>query len=290
MAVSNLSGWQQFLSQRFPGKNVTISPQQFEEAANAFFVPIPIPPGAQIISQSAQAAEYIDAEGYRHSIRRSLDGRDPNAGQVQDNTNRPSILPPSQGQQTLQQSITEGFNQLSQQQLRKAQALALGKPPASLQASLASLDPATQQALAAITANQQRMAQDQFQQDQGRLLASLFGNRLQQSSIAADAANQLLQGQGLVTSQIGSDAANRELATRQFLTQQGFANRQMSQDQTNSLLSFLNSLTQQGTQRDIAGGQLGLGYDELAQRQLEASRQFELGQQQADTQLAQSRS
>src|SRR5262245_28281669 len=93
MAVSNLSPWQDFLSKMFPGKNVQLSPQQFEQAALQFFGPIPIPPGSQIISQSASGAEYIDAEGYRHSIRRSLDGRDPNAGQVQDNTNRPSILP-----------------------------------------------------------------------------------------------------------------------------------------------------------------------------------------------------
>src|SRR5262245_49262403 len=103
--VSNLSAWQDFLSKKFPGKNAQISPQQLEQAANEFFGPIPIPPGSQIVSQSAGAAEYIDPEGYRHVIRRPLDGRDPNAGVPVDNTDRPNVLPPSQAQRGLTEDI-----------------------------------------------------------------------------------------------------------------------------------------------------------------------------------------
>jgi hypothetical protein len=112
MPVSNLSAWQQFLSQRFPGKNAQFTQEQFDQAANDFFGPIPIPPGSQIVSQSASGAEYIDAEGYHHSIRRELDGRNPNAGQVQDNTDRPAVLPPSQKQTGLLDSLTGGARSL----------------------------------------------------------------------------------------------------------------------------------------------------------------------------------
>src|SRR5262245_7288414 len=285
MAVSNLSPWQDFLSKMFPGKNVQLSPQQFEQAALQFFGPIPIPPGSQIISQSASGAEYIDAEGYRHSIRRSLDGRDPNAGQVQDNTNRPAILPPAAGQQQLQQGLTSGVGALSQQQLQNALSLARGETPPAF--ALRELDPQTAAALEAISRAEQAQQQEQFQRDQGTLLANLFGNRIQQSNIATDAAGRLLENQGRLTLQQLANAAQRNLGVRQFITQNA---QQGSQDQTNALLSFLNSLTQQGTQRDIAGGQLGLGYNELAQRQQQANQQFELGQQQADIQLAQQRS
>src|SRR5262249_42767045 len=44
-----------------------------------------------------------------------------------------------------------------------------------------------------------------------------------------------------------------------------------AQAQKNSLLDLLKALSGQQTQRDISGGQLGLGYGELAERMREAN-------------------
>src|SRR5262249_59551512 len=93
--ISNLSPWQEFLRSKFPGKNAKFTTEQFLAAADEFFGPIPIPPGSQIIYQNAGGAEYIDPQGYRHQARRELNGLSPRAGQVQDNTDRPNILPPA---------------------------------------------------------------------------------------------------------------------------------------------------------------------------------------------------
>src|SRR5262249_18495672 len=83
---------------------------------------------------------------------------------------------------------------------------------------LVDLDPATKAALQQITQNTLGQLNQRFTQDQGTLLANLYGNRINQSSIANTAVGQLLQNQGLVQSQALSDAAQRELQTRQYLT------------------------------------------------------------------------
>ena len=246
--VSNLSAWQDFLSKKFPGKNAQFTDAQLQAAADEFFGPIPIPPSSQIVSRSGAAAEYIDAEGYRHVIRRSLDGRDPNAGQIQDNTNRPNILPPSSTQTGLTEDVLGRLRGLSEQQQANALALARGETPAGLDPGISqyldqikalagqlqqnpqllALDPETQAALDQISQSEQARLQQQFDQSQGTALAQLFGNRLQQSSIGNQALAQLLQAQGLVSQQQMSDAALRQLQTRQNLTQQQQQQRQLA--------------------------------------------------------------
>ncbi len=312
--VSNLSPWQEFLSQKFPGKGAKITPEAFEAAALEHFGPIPIPPGSQIIRQSAGEAEYIDAQGFRHVLRRSLDGRDPNAGQVSDNTDRPAVLPQTGGGQEVLSSLTGGANPLIQQQLSNATATARGQAPTDfyqsqindlarqLQASpgLLQLDPETAAALQAITARDQGFLKQQFDQQQGTTLAQLFGNRVNQSSIATSALARLLQEQGLVTAQSQADAALRELQTRQFLTGQQQGNRELalrglqtsaglSQGQSDSLLALLNQLSGQQTQRDITNANIGLGEKELAERGRQANLAFQLNQQNADLALANAR-
>lgn len=249
---------------KFPGKNAKFTNDQFLAAADEFFGPIPIPPGSQITYQNGGGAEYIDAQGYRHQVRRQLNGLDPNAGEVQDNTDRPHILPPAGPVATLPADLANYARNL------------MGP------VQLAELDPATQAALEAITSRNDMALQEQFDREQAEQLANLYGNRVNQSSIATNALGDLLQKQGLVKAQSLADAAQRKIALQQYLTQAGA-------QRNNDLLELLKNLTGQQTQRDISGGQLGLGYGELAERGRQFNKDFELRQQAADLALAAAR-
>src|SRR5215475_13002989 len=109
MAVSNLSPYELAIQSVVgKGKNALagVGADVLGHIADQVFGPAPVPPGSRIISQDATTVHWIDAEGYEHTATRSLDGRDPNAGQWRDNTNRPAILPPSQGQQNVVNQLT----------------------------------------------------------------------------------------------------------------------------------------------------------------------------------------
>lgn len=265
MAVSNLSPFQQALQSVVgtgKGADSLITPDILGRVADQIFGPFPIPPGSQIVFQGPDRAEWIDADGFRHVATRSLDGRDPSAGQVREQTDRPPILQ-SAGPEL--QSIRDLTARLQQP------------------AQLAALDPQTQAALEAITQNTMAQLKQQFERDQANQLASLFGNRIQSSSIATNALGQLLQNQGLVTSQALSDAAGRELGTRQFLTDTNRTNL------ATALQGLLGGAELQ-TQRDIATGGLNLDFARLGESARQANQGFELGQQDADLRLAESRS
>jgi len=291
MAVSNLSPFQLALqgvvgSGKGAGANLT--PEILGRVADQVFGPFPIPPGSQIIFQGPDRAEWIDAEGYRHSATRSLDGRDPDAGRVREQTDRPPILPASQGQQNLLSQLAGAGGIQSDIEAVRGLAARLQEP-----AVLAQLDPQTKAALDQMTQNTLTQLTEQFKQDQARNLASLFSNRVQQSSIATNALGQLLENQGRVTSQALSDAAGRELGARQFVTDTQRANLATA---LQGLLAgadvqsgLIQNLTGQQTQRDIAGGNLNLGFADLAEKARQGSLDFELNQQEADRRLAEQR-
>jgi hypothetical protein len=201
-----------------------------------------VPPGSQIINSTPFKIEFKDADGYTHAVTRA--GADAASGQFQNQTDRPPILP-NKGQQDF----------IAQLQSRLQQSLGpLG---------LAELPPEVQAQLQAISdAEKARIAQ-QGEDTRGKLVAQLYGNRVNQSSIANDAAARFAQQLGLVQQQQSSDAANRNLQVRQYLTGAGL---QQNQD----LASLLANLSGQQNQRDIAGA--GLGLDQ--QRIDEAMRQF----------------
>ena len=291
MAVSNLSPFQQALQSVVgsgKGAGANLTPEILGRVADSVFGPFPIPPGSQIIFQGPDRAEWIDAEGFRHSATRSLDGRDPNAGRVRETTDRPPILPAGQGQQNLLGQLTGAQGIQSDIEAVRSLAARLQEP-----AVLAQLDPQTKASLDQITQNTLTQLTQQFQQDQARQLASLFGNRVQQSSIATNAVGQLLENQGRVTSQALAEGAGRELGARQFVTDTQRANLATA---LQGLLGgadlqsgLIQNLTGQQTQRDIAGGNLNLGFADLAERARQGGLEFELGQQEADRKLAESR-
>lgn len=292
MAVSNLSPYQlaiQTAVGRGKGAGANLTTDMAGRIADQVFGPAPVPPGSRIISQDAVTVRWIDPEGYEHVATRSLDGRDPNAGRWQDNTNRPAVLPAPQGQRDLLTQLTgEGGITADIQKIRDL-AARLQQP-----ATLAQLDPEAKAALDAITQNALAQLTEQFQRDQSTQLANLFGNRIQQSSIATNALGQLLQQQGLVRSDALAQAGARELAQRQFATQ---TETERLQQALQGLLGgaglqsdLLQNLSGQQTQRDIAGGGLNLDYAKLQEAIRQANQGFELNQQQADIALGKSRS
>src|SRR5262245_3854945 len=165
MAVNNLSPYQlaiQNVVGKGKGAGANVTPELAGRVADSVFGPAPVAPGSQIIYQDAQQVQWIDAEGYQHSATRSLDGRDPSAGQWRINTNRPNVLPNISQQSflnTLQQRVQQGLTESPQ---------------------LAQLDPQTAAALQAIYQSQQAANNQTLADQQGQLVARLYGRNVNQ--------------------------------------------------------------------------------------------------------------
>src|SRR5262245_56905266 len=267
MAVNNLSPYQLAIQNAVgqgKGAGANLTSDMAGRIADQVFGPAPITPGSRIISQDAANVHWIDPEGYEHTATRSLDGRDPSAGQWRINTNRPNVLPASQ------QSILSALQQRVQQGLTE-------------NPTLQQLDPQTAAALAALSQAEQTANAQALADRQGQLVAQLYGNRVNQSSIANDAGARFAQYAGLVGQQQQSDAANRELAIRNLLTT-------LRQQQTDTGAGLYSALSGQDLQRALGEAGINLDYAKLAEGARQANQGFELGQQNADAQLAQQRS
>ena len=204
-----------------------------------------VPPGSQIVNQTPFKLEYRDAEGYTHTLTRKETGG-PNLGNVTRQTDRPSILPQSQTQQStldmLRQRVQQGYTQPAQ---------------------FAALPPEVQAQLDAISAAERGDIARQAADARGQLVAQLYGNKVNQSSIADDQSARFLEALGRVQQQQAAGAAQRTLGLQQFLAN-------LNQQQNEGAANLYANLSGQGTQRDIAGA--GLDLDKL--RLNEASRQF----------------
>src|SRR5262245_1632840 len=267
MAVNNLSPYQLAIQNavgKGKGAGANLTSDMAGRIADQVFGPAPITPGSRIISQDAANVHWIDPQGYGQTATRSLDGRDPAAGQWRINTNRPNVLPASQ------QSILSALQQRVQQGLTE-------------NPTLQQLDPQTAAALQAISQAEQTANAQALADRQGQLVAQLYGNRVNQSSIANDAGARFAQYAGLVNQQQQSDAANRELAIRNLLTT-------LRQQQTETGAGLYSALSGQDLQRALGEAGINLDYARLAEQARQANQGFELGQQQADTELQQSRS
>ncbi len=271
-AVSDLA---RSLGLRGQAEQQVYNTPQYQQLITQQLGNIPLPAGvdeSMVVSRTPQMVEYRDAQGYVHRLERGLDARDQaRFGQVTEtSTNRPAILPleatnPSAPSQQQQQTLTETLTN------------ALNNPVA-----LSQIDPAAQAQLQQIFQAQNALQEDAFNKAQGTSVAQLVGNGVGASSIAGQIMNQLLQGQSLARGQQQANQNQLQLGLQQFLTSQQGQN-------TQNLQQFIQNLLGLGTQRDIAGGQLGLQqqqlnnqnnqfYDQLFQQQLaqeEAQRQAE---------------
>ena len=224
-----------------------------------------VPPGSQIINQTPFKIEFKDADGYTHVLTRA--GAEGASGQFQNQTDRPPILPNQQQNDFLKQAYAR-----LQQNLGPI--------------GLAELPPEVQAQLDQMSAAEKAQIAQQAQDTQGKLVAQLYGNHVNQSSIANDAAARFAQQLGLVNQQQASDAAARSLGLRQYLTSAGL---QQNQD----LASLLANLSGQQNQRDISGADLGFNQQQLAEQMRQFNKnyglnQIQLGQQQQQIDAANS--
>lgn len=292
--VSNLSPFQAYLSQKYPTSKKVKNIDYAREAENFFLgaggLDSKVPPGAQIIDRRSGYVKYRDAEGYDHELTIDSNGLTPNAGKVSENTNRPGGSSP---EGPMLQNLLSQLNPVFSQQAQNAAAMARGETPAAYDPGIqgyldsaqsisdrlksmtgfSELDPATMQRLQEIDAAEKAALGDQFQKAQSTSIAQLFGNGVQQSSIAGEAMARLLQQQGLVSQQQQAGSAERELTTRAQLTQeernrlqlalQGYvseaqgklgaftASNQVNESNLAGLRSLLAQFTQQATARGI---------------------------------------
>lgn len=237
---------QKQLAQQYGKKDRIIQPKEIEALAAEFFGEMQIPEGVKILSQTPMEVTYETADGkqYRQfrNLSASLAG---DVGRVETKLLSSPINSQSKAREgDLASQLSTQMEELNKLYAQQAASVAKGEIPAGLQTktsnylnqldsiigqlsqkpTLGSLDPEVAGLLSQISDAQQQTLNQQFQADQGNLVAQLFGRGVNASSIAGDQANRLLQGQGLVRSQALSDAAQRELAVRQFLSQLGQQN------------------------------------------------------------------
>jgi len=268
MPVNTLSPYQlaiQGVVGKGKGAAQNITAEMLGRIADSVFGSAPVTPGSHVTYQDATTVRWTDPQGYEHVATRDLNGQNPAAGQWRDTTSRPNVLP-NQAQQSLAQALGQQVQQNFTTPLQ-----------------FAPLDPDTQARLQAINAAEQSRLAQQYQQQGGDLLASLYGRNVQQSSIANEGVARLAQLQALVSQQQQADAANRELATRQYLTGIG-------QQRNEALAGLYSNLSGQQNQANIANA----GYNVDIQRLLEQARQanqgFQLGQEQTNLAISQARS
>jgi hypothetical protein len=210
-----------------------------------------IPPGSQIVSRGINGIVYIDPDGYLHTQEREGDANSADFGRLlQDQTNRPAVLPISQSMPGSQGVLSQATAAIQK----------------GLSGELGTLTPSDKALLDQMTKSTMEQLKQQFTTQGGQLVAQLYGRGMNESSLANDAVGRLEQQQGLVTNQALSDAAARELSIRQFLTQLT----------TGAGVDIFNSMIGNETQRAIASGNIGLGEKQLDQNRTDSARNFQL--------------
>lgn len=239
------------------GRGNPLTQAALVQALTEFFGPIDesvLPPGATIISRSPDGLNirYRDREGYEHNLTRNTDARNAGTfGDINDQSSRPPVLPA-----TAEPGVGALFDRVVSDLTNRG--------------GFAELPDDVRAELEAIQAASDAQLQQMFTQGQGQLVANLFGQGTNRSTLAGDAASRLLQGQGLVQQQSNADAAGRRLALQEFLSGQN--------------ANLFSNITGQNTQREIAGANVALGRDQLAQQQDQFMETLRFQREQADAQ------
>ena len=289
---------QKELAKASGNKNRIIQPKEIEALAAEFFGALQAPEGAKILSQTPMEVVYETADGKQYRQFRNLSGSlGADVGRVETKLLNPIGTTSGLGERELGQQLTDQISKLNAIYTQQAEALSRGERLPGMNTGvsnylnqldavlarltsspqLKSLDPESQAALDAINKATQLKLDQQFSSESDQLVAQLFGQGINRSSIAGDQANRLLQGQGLVRAQSLSDAAQREMAVRQFLSQleqqnlalgmqgilegadtslQDFATVQgLSDSRTARSSALLSDILNQLLQREVAGVQ-----------------------------------
>lgn len=274
---------QKQLSKQLGKKDYQITPDEYNKAVTEFFGEIPLPNGAKEVSRTATELIYeLNGKQYR-AFRNTDSNLGIDTGRIETDQ-QGSLIDPTLGigekdaagrlLNTLAGSDQNSFiNRLIDNVTRLQQNPALAAIDGEAKAALDAIDAATQAKL-----------KQQFGEDSSQLVAQLYGRGINKSSIAGDQANKLLQGQGLVQAQAQSDAAQRELAIRQFLSQLGQGNLALAGDQLVSGFqsggNVLNNILNNLLQRETTGIELQQAQQQIRNQQNQFDKQYGLAQDQ----------
>lgn len=278
---------QKQLSKQLGKKDYQITPQEYNKAVVEFFGEIPLPSGAKEISRTPTELTYeLNGKTYK-SVRNTDSNLGADTGRI-DTDQQGSLIDPSLGigekdaaGRILNTVAGEGQDSFLNRLLDNVTRL-------QQQPALAALDPESQSALKAIDAATQAKLSQQFGDESQQLIARLFGQGVNRSSIAGEQSNRLLQGQGLVQAQAQSDAAQRELALRQFLSQLGQGNLALSGDQLLGGLQsggrVVDSILDNLLNREVQGMQLQQSQQQIRNQQNQFDKQYGLERDQFEVQ------
>lgn len=211
-----------------------------------------LPQGATIVSSGTNDLIYKDAQGYTHRIQREGDANSPNFGRVSElQTDRPAVLPLTEQIPGLAPALQSAINAVNSR-LTGGGLLPLGA------SDEASLD--------AISNSERDLIRQESTRAQGELVTQLYGQGINQSTIANQAAADFAQALGIALGTQSSNAAKRKLDLQQFLTQLT----------TGAGLDLIGNITGQETTRAGTSAQVGLGRDQLNEESEQAARNFML--------------
>lgn len=296
------------------GQGVYATPQ-YQDLVRRVFGDIQVPPGSQIISQTPSVVYYKDQFGNTYKSSRNLNASLGDFGTISTQLDQ-GASQSSLGELDMAKNVLPTIQDLLKQYLGtnefdtgissildrvKSISDRLEAPQ-----TLGNIDPSVQSLL-----DQQKQAvldrlNQQYTDQQAQLTSNLFGQGINRSSIAADQAGRLLGQQGLSTSAAMGEAAQRELAVRQFLAQleqqnlalsaqnllqggqlsiQDFAALQEAQGQrVNSGLDYLKSILGNQLQRELGLGQLAIGSADQAYKERQGAIQNNFQQQMLELQ------
>ncbi len=211
-----------------------------------------LPQGAAIVSEGLNDLVYKDAQGFTHRVQRNGDATSPDFGRVSEiGTDRPAVLP-------LTDQIP-GLDIALQGAISNITSLFDG-------GGLAPLSEADNAGLQAISDSERNLISQEAARTQGELVTSLYGQGINQSTIANKRGADFTQALGIALGNQASNAAKRKLDLQRFLTEL----------MTGSALNLTGSVTGQETQRATAGAGIDLGREQLDQAGTDAARNFML--------------
>lgn len=287
VAIGNRSGFEQAVKDRqkelaaqYGRKDRIITNDEIEALAAEFFGNLEAPEGAEILKQTPIELIYRTKDGQEIRQFRNLN---PNLGSSIGKVDEKVLNapPPVQGSpqataltDELGKQIRDYYAQFPpgtgpNQDKINALAEKLQQP-----VSLQNIDPSTQSYLDSIAAATDAKNNQLFQDQEGDLLAKLYGQGTNRSTVAGNAAARLTQQQGLVNTQAQSDAAQRQLAVQQLLAQLTGQNNTLALDaltkgadigmnQVKGGQDLLSTLLNQMLQRDVANKNFDLQGREL---------------------------
>lgn len=210
-----------------------------------------LPQGATILSSSINDLVFRDAQGFTHRVQRDGDANSPRFGQIREvGSDRPSVLPLTDQIPGLSGALQGAINAVNQ----------------TLSGGLSPLSAGDESSLAAIDKAERDLITQESARAQGELITSLYGQGINKSTVANDAAANFAQALGIALGQQAKGSSERRFDIQKFL----------SQLQAGTGLDLIKSISGEETTRATESARVGLGKEQLDLTAEDAARNFML--------------